>query len=404
VAWEAGGHTFQFLREADLVIVSPGIAQDHEVIRKLQAIGVRVAGELAVAASQLRMPVVAITGTNGKTTVTSLIGEIVRESGRKVFVGGNIGTPIFEFLRGGSEAEIMVLEVSSFQLEMAGDFTPDVGVLLNITPDHIDRHGSLDAYASAKMELFRHQRPEQTAVLCGDDPECLSRAARITARCLTFGSGDECAARIIGRTVKVAGGDGELEYDLGATALGDAIGLSNAAAAILAAGALGIEPEAISRALKKFRPGPHRLQLVAEFAGVRYVNDSKATNTGAVIAALRQIAGKAVLIAGGRDKGEDYRLLRERVQQKARAVIVIGEAGAMIKAALEDCVSVFTAVTLEDAVRLGRDLAQPGDTVLLSPACASFDMFRSYGHRGEMFAAAVDTLMTEQRNTAEAVQ
>lgn len=395
VELEAGGHTVDFLRQADLVIVSPGIPPDHEVIRKLTETGVTVVGELAVVAPQLDMPVVAITGTNGKTTVTSLIGEILEEAGKKVFIGGNIGTPIFDCLRNGTDAEVMVLEVSSFQLQMAGDFTPDVGVLLNITPDHLDRHGSIAAYAEAKMELFRRQRSNQTAVLCADDRQCLARINDIAARICTFGSGSDCNASIVGLTVTVQCGKVQDEYDLSGTALGNAIGVRNAAAAALAAQALGIQAEDIRRGLRGFEPGPHRLQLVAELDGVRFVNDSKATNTGAVIAALQQTVGKALLIAGGRDKGEDYGLLREIVREKARAVIVIGEAGEKIRTALEDCARVLPAATLEEAARLGKTLAQSGDTVLLSPACASFDMFKSYGHRGEMFAAAVEQLRAE---------
>lgn len=401
VEWEAGRHTFDFLKKADLVIVSPGVPHDHEVITQLQSAGVMVAGELAVAAPHLDMPVVAITGTNGKTTVTSLIGEIVKEAGRKVFVGGNIGTPVFEILRSGNTVEAMVLEVSSFQLQMAGDFAPDVGVLLNITPDHIDRHGSFHEYAAAKMELFRHQRPDQTAVLCADDPECIARAGEIGANCLTFGTSPGADARIIGLTVQMMRGTESTEYNLTGTALGNSIGASNAAAAILATRSLGIAPDVIMSALQKFQPGPHRLQLVGELDGVCFINDSKATNTGAVIAALQQIPQKALLIAGGRDKGEDYRLLRESVQNKARAVIVIGEAGEKIEAALRDCIQVLPAVTLEEAVRLCKSLAQRGDTVLLSPACASFDMFKSYGHRGEMFVAAVQKLIAEQSIAAE---
>lgn len=395
VEWEAGGHTFDFLCKAGCVIVSPGIPEKHETIIRLKAAGVHLIGELGVAAPHLDMPVVAVTGTNGKTTVTSLIGEIVKEAGKKVFVGGNIGTPIFEFLRKGDEAEVMVLEVSSFQLMAAGSFRPDVGVLLNITPDHFDRHGTLDEYAAAKMLLFQHQKSHQTAVLCADDPECMSRVGQLSGRCVTFGAASGSTARIDGQLVRTAVGESEVVYDLTGTSLTGGIGASNAAAAILACQALGIAPDIIMDALKKFRPGPHRIEQVGELHGVRFVNDSKGTNTGAVIAALQQIEGRALLIAGGRDKGEDYRLLRQQVKEKAKAVIVIGESAGKITDALQGWTELHSAATLEDAVRLGYSLALPGDVVLLSPACASFDMFRSYAHRGEVFTETVRQLMKE---------
>ena len=395
VEWEAGGHTFEFLNKADCVIVSPGIPESHEAIIRLKAAGISVVGELAVAAPHLNMPVVAVTGTNGKTTVTSLIGEIVKEDGRSVFVGGNIGTPIFEFLRKKEKTDVMVLEVSSFQLMAAGGFAPDVGVLLNITPDHIDRHGSLSEYAAAKMRLFCHQKSAQTAVMCSDDPECMAMVGQLPSQCVTFGNVPGSTARIEGQVVRSMVAGHEVVYDLAGTAFIGRIGASNAAAAILACQALGIAPDVIMAALKKFQPGPHRIALVGELHGVRFINDSKGTNTGAVIAALQQLDGKALLIAGGRDKGEDYRLLREQVQEKTRTVIVIGEAAGKISEALQGCTELRSAETLDEAVRLGYSLAQPGDAVLLSPACSSFDMFTSYAHRGEMFAAAVHKLIAE---------
>jgi len=395
VEWEAGGHTFEFLCKADCVIVSPGVPESHEAIIRLKAAGIPVVGELAVAAPHLNMPVVAVTGTNGKTTVTSLIGEIMKEAGKSVFVGGNIGTPIFEFLRKNEKVDVVVLEVSSFQLMAAGGFTPDVGVLLNITPDHFDRHGTLGEYAAAKMQLFRHQKPGQTAVMCSDDTQCMARISQLPSHCVTFGSAADSTARIDGHVVRTIMNGAEVAYDLTGTPLANNIGASNAAAAILSCQALGITVEVISAALKKFQPGPHRIELVGELHGVRFINDSKGTNTGAVIAALQQIDGKALLIAGGRDKGEDYRLLRQQVKEKARAVIVIGEAAGKISEALTGCTELRSAATLDEAVRVAYNLAQPGDTVLLSPACASFDMFSSYAHRGEMFAAAVLQLIEE---------
>lgn len=400
---EAGEHTFHFLHQADVVIVSPGIPHDHEVVKQLHDAGTRVVGELAVIAPHLDIPVIAITGTNGKTTVTSLVGEILKEAGKNPFVGGNIGTPVLEFLANEKEAEVMVLEVSSFQLQLAGDFTPDVGVLLNITPDHIDRHGSIASYAEAKMMLFQHQQEGQTAVISAEDRECQNQMGKFKARKVLFGTTDGCEALIFDSKVKTSDENGPNEYDLRGTALENGIGVRNAAAAILATQAIGIDPKSIQQALCRFQPAPHRLQFVGQVGGVRFVNDSKATNTGAVIAALSQADSRVVLIAGGRDKGEKYTLLKELVQEKVRALIVIGEASGLIAEALTGCATIIRATSLEDAVCKANDLANPGDTVLLSPACASFDMFDSYGHRGEVFSHAVQTLMAEQ-STSEGVQ
>jgi UDP-N-acetylmuramoylalanine--D-glutamate ligase len=397
VEYEAGAHSVEFLAQADLVIASPGIPYDHSVIQALVAQGIPVVGELAVAASQIDVPLVAITGTNGKTTVTSLIGEIIERSGKNVFVGGNIGTPLFEYLCGKRSAEVMVLEVSSFQLQMAGEFAPDVAVLLNITPDHIDWHGGLEGYARAKMNIFRNLSADDSAILCKDDAGSMQYAADIHGEMLTFGRSEDTTARIEHLKVSVQHEGALLEFDLTGTAMGNHIGAGNAAAAILATLALGVDPEVIRNGLREFQPAPHRLQLVGDCEGVRYVDDSKATNTGAVIAALQQLEGKALLIAGGKDKGEDYRLLRESVQKKTKAVIVIGEAAGKIAAALDGCTVITPASSMDEAVTLATRLAQPGDTVLLSPACASFDMFTSYGHRGDVFAMAAKRIISDGR-------
>ena len=394
VEWEAGGHSYAFLAKADLLLLSPGIPEDHPTLARLHREGKPLLGELAVAAPGLNMKVVAVTGTNGKTTVTSLIGELIRAAGKRVFVGGNIGMPVLDFLRQGADAEVAVLEVSSFQLLSAGEFTPDVGVLLNITPDHLDRHKTLAAYGDAKMNLFARQNDTQKAILCGDDPECVKRMANLGLRLQSFGSGQSCTARI--ERLQVHSQLSGHIYSLENTTLANPIGALNAAAAILAAESLGVGAAAIEAGLAGFTPGPHRLQNVGEIGGVCFIDDSKGTNTGAVIAALGQLATRAVLIAGGRDKGEDYSLLRQAVLEKARAVVVIGEAGPAIADALAGTVAIERATSMEEAVRIGYALARPGEAVLLSPACASFDMFTSYGHRGEVFTAAVNSLAREQ--------
>jgi UDP-N-acetylmuramoylalanine--D-glutamate ligase len=389
VAWEAGGHNVAFFNDIDLVVVSPGISPRQPLLQNLMARGVPCLGELGVAAPLIDVPVVAITGTNGKTTVTTLIGELLQKSGKRVFVGGNIGTPLLDYFLNRHETDILVLEVSSFQLQLAGDFAPDVAVLLNITPDHLDHHPDMQDYTQAKMNVFNRQKKDGAAILCADDPICASLIPAISGRLLTYGHGIGCYAHINGNVISMQWQGGREVYDLTGSRLGSPIGVSNSAAAILAVRSLELQPETIRAGLHQFQPLSHRLQLVREIAGVRYIDDSKATNTGAVLAALEQTTGKVILIAGGRHKGEDYSLLCDKVRQKVRLALVIGEAAGMIAAALSDCTAVQNASSLEEAVRFACGAAQPGDTVLLSPACSSFDMFHSYSHRGDVFAAAV---------------
>ena len=402
VRWEADAHRLEFFDGVDVVVVSPGISLQQPVVQALRQKGVPCLGELAVAAPLIDIPVVAITGTNGKTTVTTLIGELLRRSGEKVFVGGNIGTPLLEYVRGGVAADVLVLELSSFQLQLAGDFGAQVGVLLNITPDHLDLHRDMDEYIQAKMRIFANQPKNGAAILCLDDPCCAAQAAGLGHRLLAYGHGPECQARISGSSIALRWRGQDERYDLHGCHLDFPIGIANSAAALLAVRALGMSAEDILSGLRAFSPLPHRLQLVAERDGVRYVDDSKGTNTGAVIAALADLSGKAVLIAGGRHKGEDYRLLSDSVRAKVRVLIVIGEAAGLIAKALAGCAPIHQAGTMEAAVLLASQLAQPGDTVLLSPACSSFDMFRSYSHRGDVFAAAVKALSSAESPSREA--
>jgi len=388
VAWEAGGHRSAFFAGVDMVFVSPGVPLDLPLLQELRRRGVPIVGELAVAAPVLSDPVIAITGTNGKTTVTTLIGQLLQGAGKNVFVGGNIGTPLFRHLLDETAADAVVLEVSSFQLDTAGSFRPDIALLLNITPDHIDRHGSLAGYSRAKLKIFANQGAADTAIVNGDDPLCRQALAAIAGRVLLFGHSADCRARIEGDRIVLAWQEEEI-YDLAGSRMANAIGLMNAAAAILAARTAGCSREDILAGLLAFQPLRHRVEEVAEIDGITYYDDSKATNTGAVLAALAQVAGKVVLIAGGRDKGEDYALLQDGVRDKARRVILIGEAADQIAAALAGTVTLDRAATMEEAVRKAQAAARPGDVVLLSPACASFDMFTGYAQRGDVFAAAV---------------
>lgn len=396
VEYECGGHSLTFLRQADQILVSPGIRQDLEVLQQLRALGIPVMGELAMVAPLLHKPVVAVTGTNGKTTVTALIGELLQGAGKKVFVGGNIGTSLFDYLCNPDDVDVLVLELSSFQLEAAGTFRADVALLLNVTPDHLDRHGSMAGYAAAKMRIFSGQEPTDTAILCGDDPICRDLLVEERyQRMLLFGHDSDCQARVVGHSVCLEWLGSEEWYDLTGSMLDSATGALNSAAAILAARTLGCASESIARGLAAFQVAAHRMAWVGESGGVSYYDDSKATNTGAVLSALMNFGGNVILIAGGRDKGDDYTLLRESVGKKVRCLILIGEASELIAQALVGVTEVQKASSMEEAVMLAAAIAQAGDVVLLSPACASFDMFENYSHRGKVFTAAVQKVMAQ---------
>ncbi len=403
VEHECGGHSLAFLRQAAQILVSPGIRQDLEILQQLRELGVPVLGELAMAAPLINRPVVAITGTNGKTTVTALIGELLQGAGKKVFVGGNIGTSLFDYLAQPGDVDVLVLELSSFQLETAGTFKADVAILLNVTPDHLDRHGSMAGYAAAKMNIFAGQQEQNTAIFGGDDLLCRDLLTGLDGgqHQLLFGHGRDCQAQIIDHGVVLSWQGREERYELAGSMLDTATGTVNSAAAILAARILGCAPEAIARSLDAFQVAPHRMARVGEAAGISYYDDSKATNTGAVLSALENFEGNVILIAGGRDKGDDYTLLQESVAQKVRSLILIGEATELIARALAGVTEVRRAGSMEEAVTLAASMARPGDVVLLSPACASFDMFQGYGHRGQVFTAAVQRVMIGRSGPAE---
>ncbi|MDW7773213.1 MAG: UDP-N-acetylmuramoyl-L-alanine--D-glutamate ligase [Desulfobulbaceae bacterium] len=400
---ETGGHTGEFLSRADLVLPSPGVPLDLPALAIIRARGIPIIGEIALAAGEISVPVIAVTGSNGKTTVTSLIGHLLRKAGRKIFVGGNIGTPVLDYLAGDQSAEAVVLELSSFQLEIGGSFRPDIGLLLNISPDHLDRHGSMEKYAAAKQRLFVNQQEEDVAILCGDDPLLKMKPAGRANTVLRFGIHSDSQALVMDSGVRVSAAPGGSsiteEYDLRQTALSSFVNRLNAAAAILAVRSYGCSADEIRRGLADYATPAHRMSLVGEIDGVRYIDDSKGTNIGAVAAALASCGSPAILIAGGRDKGSDFRLLTPAVQEHVRHLVLLGEAADRMDEALGSVVPAERAENMGDAVRLAAAAARSGDTVLLSPGCASFDMFDSYAHRGEAFRQAVFDLHSRQQES-----
>ena len=388
-----GPHPVEELRGADCIVISPGIPELPEVVEAERA-GVRVVSEVEVGLWWLRAPVAAVTGTNGKSTVTTLIGEMVRRGGRPVFVGANLGTPLADAVDGPADTPegLVVAELSSFQLERTPSLHARVALLLNVTDDHLDRHGSLEAYAAVKGRVFRNQTPEDFAVVRAGDALCERLAAGGRARVLRFGApGTEAFAEGEDLVVRAPGTD-ELRLPRSLLRIRGAHNLDNALAALLAARLLAVPLEAMAETLEAFPGLPHRMQFVGEVRGVEYYDDSKATNVGAALRAIESLDRPGVLVAGGREKGGSYAPLREAIRRKIVRIVLIGEARRAMRAELGDLVPCEEAETLEEAVRRAAAAAAPGQAVLLAPACSSWDMFRDYAERGDRFAEAVREL------------
>ena len=387
----AGSHQGVAFETADLIIVSPGVPDLSELARAQQA-GVQVIGELELAARLCNSPIVAVGGTNGKSTVTTLLASMFARDNLRVFSGGNLGAPLSEAV--GSTWDVLVVEVSSFQLERASSFHPTISILLNVTEDHLDRYPSFDAYADAKGNAFLRQEPEDTAVIPWGDALCEKQARRGRGRIVTFGNAGDFVVDARGVVEKTSGE----RFDFEASRLFGAHNARNVAASIAAGRMLGLSRAAIERALLEFIPLPHRMAYVGAIQGVRFYDDSKGTNVGASVTALSGLEeARGVLIAGGRDKLGDYAPLAEALKIKGRALVVLGEAGERIAEATQGIVPISRVSNLQQAVSAAMQHAQPGDAVLLSPACSSFDMFSGYVERGEKFVAAVLQLQESER-------
>ena len=391
---EGGGHTVDFFLQADQILVSPGIPLDLLPLKAARGKGIPIWGELELFSRYCRTPVIAVTGTNGKTTTTALINEMLLEAGLSTFLGGNIGRPLVEYLLNGRETDFVVAEISSFQLDTTRHFRPRVGLLLNITEDHLDRYSDFQGYIQSKAGLFRNQGDQDAAVLNWDDPlvrgigEALKGPVYYFSRIEPLSRGAFLSQDRLRLTLS---GPPE-SYDLQAFPLPGVHNTENALAAILGARLLGAAPEAVQRVLERFRGFRHRLEWVAEVRGIQFFDDSKGTNVGAVVKALEGFTRPVILLAGGRDKGGDYSPLKGPIREKVKALILIGEAREKMRKQLGNLTRTEVADSLERAVSLAYGLGEPGDVVLLSPGCSSFDMFRDYAHRGEVFQQAVQRL------------
>ncbi|HZQ94908.1 MAG TPA: UDP-N-acetylmuramoyl-L-alanine--D-glutamate ligase [Candidatus Sulfotelmatobacter sp.] len=391
---ETGGHGDRTFRGQDLIVVSPGVPVDAPPLVQARSLGETVIGEIELAARFLPGPIVAITGSNGKTTTTTLAGEILTAAGIAALVGGNIGTPAISLAERAKPGTVIVLEISSFQLETIQTFRPKVAVILNVTPDHLDRHRTFENYAAAKARIFENQEPDDCAVLNADDPTCVSMAAKTRAQVFWFSRQREVERGAWVRDGNIvfrdAAGQREI-LQVSGIPLKGAHNLENVLAAVCAGALMGCAPEKIRQAVHDFKAVEHRLEFVASIRGVDYYNDSKATNVDATIKALESFPANLHLILGGKDKGSDYTVLNNLLRQRVKRVYTIGAAAAKIESQIKGP-EVVHAETLENAVRKASAAAQPGDVVLLAPACASFDQFRSYEHRGKVFKEMVQAL------------
>jgi UDP-N-acetylmuramoylalanine--D-glutamate ligase len=387
---EPGSHPSELLGDRELIVASPGISPNIPLLERAKEKKIPIIGELELASSFLKVPIIAVSGTNGKTTTTTLVGKILKKEGKRVAVAGNIGHPLSSCVNG--SYELIVTEVSSFQLERIKTFHPFISIMLNIAPDHLDRYRDLDEYIEAKKKIFLNQRESDFAVLNRDDPNC--RTLSIGAKEIFFSreeleegvylKGERVMANLSGRSQEIIH-----QEEIG---IKGPHNLENALAAIATCLILKVKITSIRRVLKKFKGIPHRMEFVGEIKGVRFINDSKATNVSSVMKSLVSFKEPIILIAGGKDKGLDYSSLRSLVEKRVKALILLGEAKEKIAQALSSCKRIKMAEDMKEAVNIAFELAEEGEIILLSPACSSYDMFQDFQERGEAFKEAVRKL------------
>ena len=402
VELELGGHTTTTFEQADLVVVSPGVPTEQPVFETARQHGAEIIGELELAWRWVKGPVVAITGTKGKSTTTTLLGRMFKESGRDVLVGGNIGVPLSAQVDASTPATVHVVEVSSFQLETTVTFRPWIGLWLNFADDHLDRHPTVEAYAAAKARLFANQQPTDWAIVNADDPTVMAHSRGIAARRVMFSPTGAVADGflvdgdwIVRRTHATV----DRLIPVSAVELTGRHMLNNVIAAAAVATVAGVQSDAMTHALRGFHGLEHVMEPIGRIGDVRFVNDSKATNVEAARRSIESFERGVVALVGGKFKGGDLRELRAALSERGRGVIAIGEAAPLVRDALNGVVPVVTASSMSEAVAQAYEVARPDGVVLLAPACASFDWFRDYAERGRVFKEEVGRLRERVERT-----
>nr|WP_255307824.1 UDP-N-acetylmuramoyl-L-alanine--D-glutamate ligase [Candidatus Kryptonium thompsoni] len=394
IKYEFGEHS-EKVYDCDFMVISPGVPSNAPVVQKAMELGIKVWSEIEVASWFCKAPIIAVTGTNGKTTTTSLIGHIFKTAGFKTIVAGNIGAPFSDFVLDADEGSIVVLEVSSFQLDHIENFKPKVAVLLNITPDHLDRYDSFGDYILSKFRIFKNQKEDDFAVYNYDDEIVQPYVESLNVIKLPFSVRDKlsCGGFIEDGYITLNfKNKKERILKMNNLRIRGIHNVYNSLAAALAARAMEVKDEIIRESLQSFEGVEHRLEFVREINGVKFINDSKATNVNSLWYALESFDEPIILIAGGRDKGNDYSKVYDLVKRKVKLIIAIGESKNKIYNEFKNLTNVIEVDSMEEAVKKAYENSAPGDVVLLSPACASFDMFRDYEHRGEVFKKLVNEL------------
>jgi UDP-N-acetylmuramoylalanine--D-glutamate ligase len=399
VHFEFGAHKTETFLKADVIILSPGIPDSIPPLQEARRRNIPILSEIELAFHYIRGTLIGITGTNGKSTTTELTGLMMREGGKRCYIAGNIGTPLIRFCPESRPEDFYVIEISSFQLETIQEFRPHIAALINLAEDHLDRYPSVEPYYQAKMRIFENQKESDFAVLNYDDPYIREQARNIRANIFWFSRHGIPPSGLYAHEglIRSISGASIVNY-----ALGRLKGIHNLENTLCAAsiGMLcGVLPKAMQKAIEKYQALPHRMELIAEKWGVRFYDDSKATNVDAVVKSLQSFDGNVILIMGGKDKGCNYLVLRDLIRDKVKLLLLIGEAKERIAKELAGVVSTEFETTLEAAVKHAFRDANSGDTVLLSPACSSFDMFKDYKERGEVFSAAVAGLKEHGKNS-----
>ena len=401
VALELGGHRQELFLDADLVIPSPGVPADAPLLQFAGRKGVTIWSEIELAGRFLKGRLIGITGSNGKTTTTSLVEHILKNAKFPTILAGNIGTPLISCVEKTSERTITVAELSSFQLELIEKFRPNISVFLNLTPDHLDRHHTVESYGAAKARIFQNQTEADSAVLNADDPGTTPYAPT-KPQVYWFSRKQRVAQGAFAKENEILfrrDGVEEVILKLADIPLAGAHNVENVLAAVAAARLAGAEPAAIAKGVRSFAGVEHRLEFVAEIGGVRYYNDSKATNVDATLKALEAFPGRILVILGGKDKGSDYTVLQAALRERAILALLIGAAAGKIEKQIAGSVAIEQTGTIERAVETAAHAARAGDIVLLAPACASFDQFQNYEHRGHVFKELVHQLERQAAST-----